>query len=159
MKMGWVGLVVLISAIAVMRKSMGWLEDEKRALVEIKHSLLLSWDVSDPNSDKLEHLDLSSNNLVGPLPIVQGRKSNSTFSMLEILDLSWNSNMNESIIKPLSTFASLKNLNLARCNINGAFPIQASVLDKDTFGCLLLDQENDPEPMLSTYPIFDRLVS
>ncbi|KAF7803760.1 LRR receptor-like serine/threonine-protein kinase FLS2 [Senna tora] len=62
MKMGWVGMVVLISAIVVMRKSMGWLEDEKRALVDIKHSLFVqnaslghpllpSWDVSDPKSD------------------------------------------------------------------------------------------------------------
>ncbi|KAF7820474.1 LRR receptor-like serine/threonine-protein kinase FLS2 [Senna tora] len=64
MKMGWCGLVVVVLvAVIVIHVEvvvMGWLEDEKRALVDIKESLILqnasfpllpSWDVSDPNSD------------------------------------------------------------------------------------------------------------
>ncbi|KAF7803759.1 LRR receptor-like serine/threonine-protein kinase FLS2 [Senna tora] len=204
MKMGWDNLVVLVGVIVVlhaevMRKSMGiWLEDEKRALVDIKHSLFVqnaslghpllpSWDVSDPKSDSCKwegvlchsssgHLiTLSLSNLPATtlddgyymdcpdsmslnmslfLPFhqlatlnlsincfhhlfaIQDGQSESTLSMLESLDLSWNPHLNESIIKSLTALTSLKNLNIARCDMSGPFPIQDGGISNSTFPML-----------------------
>ncbi|KAF7835925.1 putative LRR receptor-like serine/threonine-protein kinase [Senna tora] len=100
-----------------MRKSMGWLEDEKRALVEIKHSLLLSWDVSDPNKlsvlRNLKLLDLSFNYyLVGPLSKSQDIHVLSNLTKLRSLDLSGNM-VDKSIFKYLIALPTLKSLFLS----------------------------------------------
>ncbi|CAH1442604.1 unnamed protein product [Lactuca virosa] len=71
--------------------------------------------------EELTSLDLSSNHLDGGIMKTELKRL-SSLKMLEILDLSWNSDINSDILPSLSGLTSLISLDLGRTSMNGCFP-------------------------------------